>query len=212
LSASSFKLSNERTVKKFLELCGAGPQNELTLTRCIGTWNNSFIPNKIRDFAIKFFRNILGITARVAHFNHNIDESCTFCVLANIRPHSRETFSHLFFSCNVIEKLHDKFLPNFFPDLVFNTTNERVCFLFLGTVPHTGNNSFFFVRIFLLTWLYVIWEAKLFRQPLTPHMAFKNLLFLVRTMLASSNRLRYEKSNCNLFLCRSWDVIYSRHG
>jgi hypothetical protein len=177
LSSTKIKLANERTVKKFFELCGVGQQPEPIMTKSLSTWNNSFVPNKIRDFSVKFFRNILGVNARVVHFNPNIDESCTFCVLSNIIPPDRETFLHLFYNCNITNHLHERFLSTFFRDLAFNTANERICFIFFGTVPHTGKNNFMFVRIFLLTWLYVIWEAKLFRQPLTPHMAYKNLVF-----------------------------------
>jgi hypothetical protein len=117
-----------------------------------------------------------------------------------------------FFDCAYTGQLHERFLSTFFPDLALNTANERICFLFLGTLPHTGKNNFMFVRVFAVTWLFVIWEAKLLRQPLTPHMAFKNLLFFIRNMLATSGRLRYEKTICNLFLCRSWDEIHRRHG
>jgi hypothetical protein len=212
LTGISIKLSNERTVKKFAELCGIGPQSEVTMSNILGTWNYSFIPNKIRDFSLKFFRNILGLNSRVAHFNQNVDESCTFCVMSNSRPPNRETFLHLFFDCAYTVHLHERFLSNFFPDLIFNTANERICFLFLGTLPHTGKNNFMFLRVFVLTWLFVIWEAKLLRQPLTPHMALKNLLFFIKNMLATSGRLRYEKTLCNLFLCRTWDKIQRRHG
>ncbi len=105
-----------RKCRLFLSSCRAQPLENLTTCvtffRLIGTdyignknfetniswWNLSFLPNRIRTFAFKFYNNILGLNTRTAHFIVNPNRSCTFCSLG-YGTVTDETFIHLFFDC-----------------------------------------------------------------------------------------------------------------
>jgi hypothetical protein len=57
-------------------------------------WNLSYLNSRVKEFSFKFYNNILGINARVSHFNPEVDAGCTFCTLTNNRPVPKETIQH----------------------------------------------------------------------------------------------------------------------
>jgi hypothetical protein len=56
----------------------------------------------------KYVHNLLGVNARVAKFNNNVNASCSPCTLERKIPAPQESFSHLFYECSVTDKIRLK--------------------------------------------------------------------------------------------------------
>jgi Reverse transcriptase (RNA-dependent DNA polymerase) len=205
LSDKKINLSQERNLKTFCDITGTGAKSEKILKQICTNWDCHFMPNKIRDFAFKFYNNTLGLNSRVKHFNLNINESCTFCVLKKNFPAQRETFLHLFFDCEYTNSLHTLLINKFLPDLQMRMAHRSQLLNLIFYAMTNESNDYFFLRIFIITWNYVIWECKLNKHLISPHIAFYSLVHYMKKMLCVSARLRYELDNCNLLLCREWN-------
>ena len=57
----------------------------------------------MREFIFKERNNILGIGARVIHFDETVDERCTFCRILYPPTETREEFIHLFRYCPIVK-------------------------------------------------------------------------------------------------------------
>jgi hypothetical protein len=67
-----------RTVNTFFRLTGIDADDNL-VGKIWSLWNLSVLPNKIRDFAFKFFNNQLAIITRLSHYVQNRARGCTLC-------------------------------------------------------------------------------------------------------------------------------------
>jgi hypothetical protein len=90
-----------RIVESFAEITSTLVPPEKTLTTVLSTWNNHYFTNDFREFLFKQRNNTLGVGARVAHFDENVDERCTFCRLLYPPTRTREDFIHLFRTCPI---------------------------------------------------------------------------------------------------------------
>jgi hypothetical protein len=97
-------------VKKFLRLIDCEPPTEARIKSLFYAWNKQYLDSRMRIFKFKYYNNLLGLNSRVAHFNMAVTEECTFCNLTGPRPVASETFLHLFFHCNYVQKLLQKML------------------------------------------------------------------------------------------------------
>jgi hypothetical protein len=89
-------INEMHTVKSFHRLIGLNPSREY-VGKIIGIWNKSYLPNKIRDFAFKFYNNQLSINTRLSHYVRNRSRSCCFCSISGDADPGDESFLHLFF-------------------------------------------------------------------------------------------------------------------
>jgi hypothetical protein len=106
---------------------------EITLLKQqLNLWTYPNIRNDIREFAFKFYNNLLGINTRVAHFVAGYSRACTFCVLKNVLNRD-ETFSHLFLECDQLNGLRNNLLREFFSDN--NLDPNTVKNIWLGLPP-----------------------------------------------------------------------------
>jgi exonuclease III len=197
-------IKKERNVCTFFRLLNMEIPEEKLVSINLSIWGLSFIPNKIRDFSFKLFRNSLSVNARLGNFIQYVDQSCTFCKMCNKLPAPRESFSHLFFDCFYTKNLHERFFLKFFPDITLTTDREKMEFVFTGKIPGVTNNPNLFLRVLCITWLFIIWEAKLQKRLLTPHIALGGVVFYINKMLLTSGKLKYEKQSGNYFICREW--------
>jgi len=106
------------TVVSFCNIISLPMPNIKTLKGAWSEWNNSYYPNRCREFLYKFRNNTLGVNARVCKFVQEIKAECSICV-ANSEPLpiNSETFLHVFFECNYTQMYRDTILTNFFPEL-----------------------------------------------------------------------------------------------
>jgi hypothetical protein len=70
-----------RIVESFADLTSTTVPDENTVKIALSVWNNFYFSNDFREFLFKQRNNTLGVGARVAHFDENVDEWCTFCRL-----------------------------------------------------------------------------------------------------------------------------------
>jgi hypothetical protein len=83
----------EKSLKKFLSICDvAATEAVLALdikAKILAWWDFNVLPNRIRDFLFKYTHNILGLNARVAHYNQHINAACTLCTIEKKNPPRR---------------------------------------------------------------------------------------------------------------------------
>jgi hypothetical protein len=94
-----------RPVKKFLELIDCQRPNEVRLKSLFFSWDKYFLPSRLKTFKFKYYNNVLGLNARVAHFNITVSAECTFCNIAGPYPAPAESLSHIFYNCPVTTNL-----------------------------------------------------------------------------------------------------------
>jgi hypothetical protein len=94
------KISNN--ILRFGEITDTFPNWELSKTMN-KYWSENFLENCVRVFAFKLYNNNLGLNSRVQHFVQGKSGNCTFCDLAGSRVPERETITHLFQDCRIVE-------------------------------------------------------------------------------------------------------------
>ncbi len=95
-------------VENFARITNTTVPDGTVLKNVLGLWNKVYFTNDFREFLFKQRNNTLGLGARVAHFDENADERCTFCRLLYPAVRTREDFSHLFRNCPItIGLLHN---------------------------------------------------------------------------------------------------------
>jgi hypothetical protein len=198
------KLSENNTVKKFFEFVGIPMLEEPILKHCWSAWNHTFFGNQQREFLYKYFNNILGLNARVAHFVANHSAECSVCIANNEpRPIQAETFLHIFFECSHSNRYREMAEKEFFPELVQETVENKRTFWLLGIIPHNGSyicNQFMQSAVFIVN--YLVWKSKL-SKTVVPVSIFKgDFTYMCRNLLLKSVKLREAKTNAHFFLCR----------
>jgi hypothetical protein len=176
------------------------------LEKIVGLWNQTFFPNKLREFIYKFNNNILGLNVRVSHFNQNISRSCTFCRLQNVPvpvPTPDETFIHLFFSCTATNSVLTNIKNRLFPEINLQTVNEAKYFYFCGLNPLTKKIDNLFLQVLTKVIMYSIWESKLSKQLPSIMKVTNDIFYLIENMRRYSNKLRQDM-NIGLTICRIW--------
>ena len=165
-------------------------------------WNTNGLPNRMRDFLFKFFNNQLGLNTRTSHFGGE-SRSCTFCVLLKKQDPPEESFSHLFFHCEVVKNLH--------------TTFENTAFLLHHGEKKISKASWFgvekldkenkFRRLLFLTVQFLLWEAKLQKKLPEANYFLGETIFLLENALRTDGQLRLDKINVNCVISRHWDTL-----
>ena len=67
----------------------------------------------IRDFSLKFIRNLLKLNAAIAHFGIIDSPMCTFCSLNRVMVIEKETLMHFFQSCEITQSIALLFFNSF---------------------------------------------------------------------------------------------------
>ena len=99
-------ISKLQVLNTFYTLVGTQSPEYKNAFNFLPLWNTYSIPNRMRDFLFKFYNNQLGLNTRTSHFGGET-RSCTFCFILKKPNAPDETFSHLFFDCEVVKNLHN---------------------------------------------------------------------------------------------------------
>jgi hypothetical protein len=75
-------------------------------------WNNRYLSNACRTFYFKLINNILPYNHVLSHFVPGKSRNCTFCDVAGNQEEDDETPLHLFYSCEVSERVLNDFYTN----------------------------------------------------------------------------------------------------
>ena len=204
------KLMDQAHVRSYHRLVDCLPVSVDNVKWIQKSWSYHFLPNKIREFILKFNGNILGLNTRVSHFAENVERSCTFCKICNVNPLPDESFIHLFLLCPTTSTWLRYFYDKIFMDLVPTDEESAKKFWFLHITNNEGcnRNIFFTVLVWLIK--YVIWESKLSKKIPSPRTLMVDLLHLANSICTASIQLSESRNLINVFVSRNWDRI--RHG
>jgi hypothetical protein len=90
-----------RIVESFARITENTVPAEIVLNHTLSVWNLYCFTNDFREFLFKQRNNLLGVGARVAHFDDEVDERCTFCRILYPPTRTREDFIRLFRTCPI---------------------------------------------------------------------------------------------------------------
>jgi hypothetical protein len=96
--ANSVPVSSLRQITTFSRLTGT-VADDFSSDQII-LWSRNYLPNKIREFAFKFYNNSLAVNTRASHYVQNRQRGCTLCTISGKMPVPDETFQHLFLECD----------------------------------------------------------------------------------------------------------------
>jgi len=202
---AKIKVSQMQNMVTFQRLTNTRLGNETISESISCIWNYNFLPNRMREFVFKFFNNILGINTRVSHFNNDHSRVCTFCHLVNSNTREDESFIHLFFNCGTTANLHNRFLREFFPELVLDNESRRK-FFFTG-IFSADNKINIFMQLVAITCQYIIWEHKL-KKKLPSYRSFKlEFFYILNGIDGCTNYLEIERNKIDFLLCRNWQNL-----
>jgi exonuclease III len=179
------------TVKSFFRLIGINQFGD-HVGKIFGIWNKSYLPNKIRDFAFKFYNNQLSINTRLSHYVRNRSRSCFFCSISGNADPDDESFLHLFSDCPTTSGIHNWFINKYFdilnrvpdPEL----SSRRKSFFFLGNlndgVPYNELEHLMGLLV-----QFLIWEMKLNKKLLTGLTLDIDFRFVLKNCFRNCQRL-----------------------
>jgi exonuclease III len=198
------KCTNINIFKKFCVLTEVTLDPDPAMGGFNSWWNFFGVGNKIREFLFKFCNNLLGVNCRVAHFNRNISEGCTFCSINKRFPVPRETFSHVFFHCPESESVLSGFENKYLLDLALDSVEKRKLFWFFGSIDPglKIQKKFFLLTAGIIQ--YYIWDCKLRKCKQSLASCLNFYFYHMDTVRKVSSNLRAEMNDINLDLCRYW--------
>ncbi len=135
------------TTATFFRLVGLEYTGNKNYEVNVSWWNFSFLLNRIRTFAFKFYNNILGLNTRTAHFIINPNRNCTFCSLRDGSAVD-ESFLHLFFQCPTTHNWQNEFTRQKLNGIAANENDSKKLW-FLGTC---GGSAF------MVSWAYMTYS------------------------------------------------------
>ena len=195
-------LSKLQSLKTFFFLIDEQTPEYKTAFSFLPLWNSSGLPNRLREFLFKFFNNQLGLNTRISHFVGG-SRGCTFCVILKKDNPPDESFSHLFYDCEVVKNLHNSLEETALKD---STGSQKMLKRdWFGVEIMEKENKF--KRILILTIQFFVWEAKLQKKlPVANHVLGETISLLENAMRTDTD-LRLGRVNFNCHLCRHWDTL-----
>jgi hypothetical protein len=197
-----FKLEDQASIKKYLEVTGTVYPGESVLEKLVTLWNCNDILNRIRTFLFRYVNNTLGLNTRLSHFVPGNSRGCVFCAINGTVPLPDETFKHIFLDCPVVFNWHENFISNYLPPGFVRNMQDRNDLFFLGRVhePFADN---YFVTICIFIFQYTIWDARLRKK--IPSFNTLNILFkeTVRSLLRTNSLAKKSKQKANFLMFRN---------
>ena len=200
----------ETHVRTYHRLIDCPPVSTKNVNWMQKAWSFYFLPNKVREFILKFNGNILGLNTRVSHFADNVNRSCTFCTHTNLLPVPDETFLHLFFTCPVTSSWLTYFMNTLFMDIIPPGLDSLKQFWLLHLTGNEQCNTNIFFSCLLWLIKFSIWEAKLAKKKPSERTLMVDFLHEANRVYCSSTVLIDSKHSINIYVSRNWDRI--RHG
>jgi hypothetical protein len=142
---------------------------------------------------------MLGLNSRVAHFNQEVNASCTFCTVRNFLPAEKETMVHLFYYCPPVQCLIVEFGTKYLRNMALETE------MFFGSQPtefEIKNNC---LNIILDIFRYVVWQFKLQKIYPTSFKFWPEFEYHLTTVTGSSPKFVSELIDCNFLQAANGD-------
>ena len=180
-------------VKTYASLTGIGTISVERTRGMLGAWNNFFLPGKIRTFLFKFYNNILGINSRVAKFNATVDPGCTFCTVTNTRPVCKESFSHIFYHCETVNKIITEFFVRY-----FTIEPPDIAIYFSGNISEKETENYS-LQLVLDVFRYHIWICKLEKKTPVISSLFIDINDTLGAIYKISQKTKNKADSCDFF-------------
>jgi hypothetical protein len=148
---------------------------------CFSAWNCSLLGNNVRDFMYKCRNNYLPLNNRVAAYDRNVCPMCTFCRIRDPDTVTRESFNHLFYSCDSTSIIINDILRVYFALGDINE-NDRKKFVWTGITD--GNDDL--QHVLIIFWelvRYSIYKYKLKKRIPNSIMIANETFFNIKTTL-----------------------------
>jgi hypothetical protein len=146
-------------------------------------WSRNYLPNKIREFAFKFFNNSLAVNTRISHYVQNRQRGCTLCTVSGKIPVPDETFPHLFYECETACKTQTWFSREYNLPV-----HERKKIFFTGTFGDADSyNEVLHIMAILIQ--FFIWEMKIFKRIYSGTTLDIDFRFLLNNCFRNCSRL-----------------------
>jgi hypothetical protein len=199
------KLQKNRTnVKTFLRITNL-TATESQIEHALTQWTASCFTNDVKEFCLKFCRNLLGLNTRVNHFNRDIGRVCTFCAIKQKVLLLDELFLHFFFECDTTKGLIDKFTKKYLPELGLDSDDKKKKFWLLSLNPRDEKNNNTFLIALTKHVLFYIWRCKLSKTLPTFSNLLNDVFYKLDTVRKTNSGFR-EHMNINLLICRNWNA------
>jgi hypothetical protein len=187
-----------RIVESFARITLTAVPNTNVLKNVLSVWNFFCFSNDFREFLFKQRNNTLGVGARVAHFDDNVDERCTFCRLLYPGTNTREDFIHIFRTCPITVGLIQNLIRRLRLTVPIPGPNPDPYFDNLYWYGTDGNESSLACLIFFDLFRYCLWKFKT-RRKLPRILELTDILLsMLGTILAVKPKLRITFFNTRL--------------
>jgi hypothetical protein len=156
-----------------------------------GVWNFSYYSNQLRTFLYKLHNNILPTNTILSHFVRGRSRNCTLCNLIRNPDPEDETPYHLFYDCQVTERLRLNFYQWLNNDNAFIQDRHSFFCCGSGSLVVTAVNNVF---------KFYIWEMKQ-RDALPDLTGLKKFVLKeinIMTKVSKKFELLVENSTLNL--------------
>jgi hypothetical protein len=199
------KITKNRTnVKTFLRITNI-TATDSQIEHALTQWTASCFTNDLKEFCLKFYKNLLGLNTRVNHFNQDVGRGCTFCAIKQLIPAPDESFLHLFFECATTKGLLDKFVDRYLLELGLDTDDKKKKFWFLSVNPVVEKNNNIFLIALSKQILFYIWRCKLSKTLPTFSNLLNDIFYKLDTVRKTNSGFR-EHMTINLLICRNWNA------
>jgi hypothetical protein len=187
-----------RIVESFARITLTAVPNTNVLKNVLSVWNFFCFSNDFREFLFKQRNNTLGVGARVAHFDDNADDRCTFCRLLYPGTNTREDFIHIFRTCPITVGLIQNLIRRLRLTVPIPGPNPDPYFDNLYWYGTDGNESSLACLIFFDLFRYCLWKFKT-RRKLPRILELTDILLsMLGTILAVKPKLRITFFNTRL--------------
>ena len=203
IKRKDFDPRNLQSITSFLNITAIRVDDYSYICKQISLWNTYGISHSCGNFIFRFYNNILGTNTRVFRFVPGINKTCTFCNIRGTPNPDSETFIHIFFTCATSAEWHGRFLSKYFPDIIFNSDEEKKVLLFLGKLPDPHRHNFF-IATCVLIYQFCIWEAKLKKKLHSFHTIENLFRERVEKLLSTNRKIRKIAGKTNFFLRRTF--------
>ncbi len=133
------------------------------------------------------------MNSRVCHFNAEISGKCTLCNITGPKPVPLETFAHIFFKCPCVSRSIEDVRRKYLPNLILTKENFFLCNISIFEEQNVAVNIFFdIIR-------YLIWQSKLEKKLPIAHLLESNLLYMLKIIVGSNNKVQNYFTNCPFF-------------
>jgi hypothetical protein len=178
-------------IKKFADTVNMNCPEPEIIRKINSRWHAQYYFVDVKTFLFKFYHNILGVNARVAHFNPERSSACSFCEKKLILPAPRETVAHFFWDCPVTYAAVSGVWTKF---ITFQPAKNA----FFYGIDNTGKFSLA-LQIFSDLLRFSLWQMKLRKKLPNIHNLTADLQYFTNIVAGMDRKIEDLLNVCQIF-------------